>query len=106
MYLTYEEYKTYSGKVSESAFPKLETDAEDYLNYYTQNRIEEATPEIKKCIAQFIDNMESIEKRPISSFSNDGVSVTYAEPLGLSDTLYEIAERLLPMNLMHAGVNL
>lgn len=81
-YLTYEEYVSNGGTVEESAFPVLERRARARLDYWTQDRIEEADDDIRLCMTLIVDAMDSAQKSsqgggPVSSFSNDGVSVSF-----------------------------
>lgn len=110
-YLTFEEYSQYSGKVEESAFTALERKARKKLDYFTQDRLVKATviPDpVKECIVEFIDHMSDMESGDkVSSFSNDGVSVTFEKQQKSDDEiLYDIAVEYLPCNLICLAVNL
>lgn len=110
-YLTFNEYSKYSGKVSESAFAALERKSKKKLDYFTQNRLVNATvitDQVKECMVEFIDHMSDMESGDkVSSFSNDGVSVTFEKQQKSDDEmLYDIAVEYLPCNLICLAVNL
>lgn len=81
MYLTYEEYSALNGKAPESEFTRLELLARKRLDYWTMNRITEPDDDIKLCMTLIIDaeSSEQSGEHDVSSFSNDGVSVSFAD---------------------------
>lgn len=87
MYLTYEEYKQFGGDLEEPDFNRLERKASAKINYYTQNRLvnDDVIPD--EVGVTMMDLIELFEKKNqysdpdggiVSSESNDGVSVSYA----------------------------
>ena len=72
----------YKGKVREEDFTSLEIKASGILNYYTFNRIEEVTENIKLAICELIDYIAEEERirneKEIQSESVGTHSVTYA----------------------------
>lgn len=90
MYLTYEEYKNYGGKVDEAAFNSYYRRAKYRLDYYTFGRLKddkEFSENVKECVFMIIEKYAEIDEEykklsgqdePIvSSRSNDGVSESY-----------------------------
>lgn len=80
MYLTYEEYTALGGTAPEADFPRLELLARKRLDYWTQNRITDPDDDIRLCMTLIIDaeNADQTGEQDVSSFSNDGVSVSFA----------------------------
>lgn len=102
MYLDYETYVSMDGDVVEAAFPRLSYLAGKKIDRYTQNRVQamRAVPEaVQRCMAELINAMgqsdptETASTAPLSGFSNDGYSESYAKPLtaeSLESALYGI----------------
>lgn len=100
MYLDYETYVSMGGTVDSAAFPRLEYMAEKRIDRYTQGRVKamEAVPEaVQRCMVEVIgvmsksDPTKTASTAPLSGFSNDGYSESYAEPMtadGLEANLY------------------
>lgn len=83
MYVDYDYYSNnYKGKVKEEEFTTLEIKASGILNYYTFNRIEDITDNIKLTICELIDYIAEEERvrteKEIQSESVGTRSVTYA----------------------------
>lgn len=83
-YLTYAEYQTMGGEMTEPAFIRYEFRARKmYIDYATFNRLVNAScvPEaVKLCtfeLVEYIHQMDLQKEQNIQSASNDGVSVTY-----------------------------
>lgn len=105
MYLTLEEYKTLGGKADETTFPLLERRAEKRLDYWTQGRITDVSDDIKLCMTLIVDALAEMEsdERKVSSFSNDGVSVTLCAPSTDGEQMgnvYNQVIEILPMELV------
>lgn len=107
MYLNYPNYTEMGGSAPETAFPALELEAEKKLDYWTQNRInaEEITPEIRLVMKLLIDHMDSSSKgeQDVSSVSNDGVSISFADAKTSEEKLssiYDRAVEILPVELV------
>lgn len=90
MYIDYVTYVSMGGSVEELAFPRLEFLAEKKIDRYTQNRVKamKNVPEaVQQCIVELINSMgvadptETASIAPLSGFSNDGYSESYANPL-------------------------
>lgn len=81
MYVDYNYYSNvYKGKAKEEEFTNLEIKAASTLNYYTFNRIEEVTENIKLAICELIDFIkedEDNQSREIESESVGSYSVKY-----------------------------
>lgn len=83
-YLTYENYTTLGGTLTETPFNVLELKAQKAIDKYTFGRLqdlEEQINEVKVCAFELInklENYQSAEKNHgISSESTDGYSVSY-----------------------------
>jgi len=91
MYIDYAYFKANGGDeaVTEAAFPALEYRARKIVDRATQKRVQAmaTVPEAVKRLMVELINIESVSGsvavlRPaVSSFSNDGYSETYAEPV-------------------------
>lgn len=96
MYLTYEDYKTLGGTLSETAFNDYEFLAETQVDYYTFNRLKNESEltypdRLTRCMYELIKLIESKSNllnpsvsaetggvaSAIASQSNDGVSISY-----------------------------
>ena len=107
MYLTYEEYAEMGGTAAEAAFSRLEYMARKRIDRYTQNRVkamEEVPEAVKRCMVELINAMNitdptvTASNAPLSGFSNDGYSESYAEPMTaetLENNLYALIRCLL-----------
>ena len=104
-YLTYEEYSALGGKAPEADFPRLELEARKLLDYWTQNRITDSDDDIKLCMTIIIDaeNADQSGERDVSSFSNDGVSVSFADAQTKEQKWADVYDRIveiLPVELV------
>lgn len=90
MYIDLSYYKTNGGKaMDDTAFPKMEFRARMMLDRLTQGRIQKmkAVPEtVKRLMVELIgleigQGAEATDRKSVTSFSNDGYSETYADPL-------------------------
>jgi len=94
MYLTYEEYQAFGGKISETDFSRFSYRAKRELDKATFDRLvsKEADENTKRCMFELVeyiaDNNGGIAA--VSSVSNDGYSVTYAETKTPEKALYGI----------------
>lgn len=80
MYLSYDDYISRGGTLSESAFSSLEFRAEKTIDLYTFGRLkelQELPTEIPALCLELIDKLDP--KSDIVSASNDGVSVSYKQ---------------------------
>lgn len=96
MYLTYEEYQAFGGKVSETDFSRFAYRAERELDKSTFGRLTVKEPDenTKRCMFELVeyiaDNNNNGGTAAISSVSNDGYSITYAEAKTPEKALYGI----------------
>ena len=109
MYLTYEEYSSLGGKAPESDFQRLELLAEKRLNYWTMDRIAEPDDDIRLCMTLIIDaeSAEQSGEHDVSSFSNDGVSVSFADAQTRDQkwaSVYDRIVEILPVELVSVCV--
>lgn len=105
MYLTYEEYNNLGGKAQESDFSVLELLARKRLDYWTQKRISEPTEDVKLCMRLIIDaeNDTISGTHDVSSFSNDGVSVSFSDAQTTSqkwESIYDRIVEILPVEMV------
>lgn len=105
MYLTYEEYSSLGGKAPESDFPRLELLARKRLDYWTQNRIADPDEDVKLCMTLIVDAEYSGQsgEHDVSSFSNDGVSVSFADAQTKEQKWADVYDRIveiLPVELV------
>ena len=81
MLLSYEEYRSFGGKLDNTAFAIFCYEAEMRVNAETHGRIKKdsANEAVKRCIARLTDILASsdISKEKVSSYSNDGVSQSF-----------------------------
>lgn len=86
MYLTYNEYVQQGGVLDNSAFARLEFRAGKLIDARTLNRIksEQTVPETVKMLEfeliKKLDDTETRRAETVSSYSNDGVSVSLVKP--------------------------
>lgn len=76
MYLTYDKYREYGGKLDEAAYSVYGFEAEMRVNAETHGRIKTATEPISRCVAKIIDILAKadITQDKVTSWNNDGVS--------------------------------
>lgn len=115
-YLSHEEYKTMGGTAEQTAFDILEMKARKKIDYYTQNRLvnvadEDINDTVKYLMYDLIKLDESVNKQNISSASNDGVSITYADNAEIRAKIEELIKFYLSdettadgIPLLYAGV--
>ena len=109
MYLTFEEYSALNGKAPESQFTRLELLARKRLDYWTQNRITEPNDDIRLCMTLIIDAeyADKSGEHDVSSFSNDGVSVSFADAQTKEQkwaSVYDRIVEILPVELVSVCV--
>lgn len=91
MYIDFPYYKSNGGKadMTDAAFIRNEFRARKLVDRLTQNRVKDMAepPEAVKRLMVELVSLESAqgaeitENQPVTSFSNDGYSETYADPL-------------------------
>lgn len=110
MYIDFDYYSNiYKGKVKEEDFTTLEIKASGILNYYTFNRIEEVTENIKLAVCELIDNIkefEDTEGKDITSETVGTYSVSYSDKFNISNVKKQknIISKWIPTNLLYRGV--
>ena len=109
MYLTYEEYSSLGGKAPESDFSSLELLAEKLLNYWTMDRITEPDDDIRLCMTLIVNAEYSDQsgEHDVSSFSNDGVSVSFADAQTKEQKWSDVYDRIveiLPVELVNVCI--
>lgn len=108
-YITFEEYKTYGGKVSEDAFPYIERKAQHLLDYWTQNRLQSAaTIEeiVKETLTEMINRIADFDGgERVSSFSNGKVSFAFDTTKTEEQELYQLALAWLPLEYITGVVD-
>lgn len=86
MYLDYDKYKNIGGELSEAAFNRSIIRAESYINNETVGRLKKMNiiPDtVLYCLRDLVDTYDKIKSLSsasdgnVSSWSNDGVSVSY-----------------------------
>lgn len=113
-YLTYQQYVSLGGTAERSAFPLMECRARVKLDYWTQGRIKDVDCEIMLCMTLIINALDSVQKASqsgtVSSFSNDGVSVSYATPQVKTEgeamaSVYDQIVEILPVELVSVVIS-
>lgn len=88
LYLTYQEYKSYGGELSETAFIPLEFKSRKRIDYLTDSRVQNmiSVPEAVKLCTYILIGMENSVGRNtqatspnVTSFNTDGYSETYGQ---------------------------
>lgn len=105
MYLTFAEYKSLSGKAEENDFQHLELLARKRLDYWTHNRITTPDDDVKLCMTLIIDQLNADEngEQDVSSVSNDGVSMSFADAKTSGQKWADVYDRvveILPVELV------
>ena len=103
MFIDYDYYQSHGGTLDSTAFDKLNRKAQIKLNYYTQNRITTPTEDVKMLMVDMIEKLNTMQGEKITSFSNDGVSVSYAD-VDEDNDLYQMVLEALPVSLISAVV--
>lgn len=105
MYLTFEEYTALGGLLDEAAFNRKEKKAERLLDYWTFDRLKSGLGDneqvVKDLIFEMVETMT--DGQQVTSFSNDGVSVSLSDKTE-EEYLYDMAVAWLPAELVYIGV--
>lgn len=111
MYLTYDEYLAYGGKLENADFDRFRFRAEREIDNATFEKIKALSkiPEnVKRCVFELIiflsENAKLGNMRTISGVSNDGYSVSYSENKTGNEVEEIIRTYLLNTGLMYCGV--
>ena len=113
MYLTYDEYKAYGGTLSNTDFDRFGFRAGQEINNATLNRskaLPEIPEEVKRCEFELIEylskNVKNGSVSAVSSFGNDGYSVSYADKKDAEHQIGDIIYTYLAgTDLMYCGVD-
>ena len=113
MYLTYSEYTSYGGKLSETEFGRFNFRAECEINNATFDRCKALVkiPEVvKRCQYELVvflsKNTQDGSNSSVSSFSNDGYSVTYADKQTVQEKISDIIYTyLVNTDLLYCGTD-
>lgn len=93
-YLTFEEYQSYGGTASETAFPLFEFRARKRIDRLTASRVQamETVPEAVKLCMMSLIGIDSkagaeaqVENPVVTSFNTDGYSESYGKALSVED---------------------
>lgn len=109
-YLTYSEYTSFGGTVSDADFTNLELKARRKVDYFTQDRLQNATTiisEVKELMTEFINRMSvPALNGNITSYSNGIESFGFKDnqTTALNTELYNLAIEYLPIDLISAYV--
>lgn len=96
MYLTYDEYIQYGGGLEPAAYTRLAFKADKLIDARTQNRIkdeETVSQTVKLLVFEVIKELNDAETRKaetMSSYSNDGVSVSLVKQPSEAKTAHKI----------------
>ena len=113
MYLDYKKYKEYGGNLSNTDFDRFLFRAEQEINIVTENRcktLEKIPEELNRCTFELIvyisNNAKNGSISAVSSFGNDGYSVSYTDQKTATQQIYDIVYTYLAnTGLMYCGVN-
>src|SRR5574344_2006581 len=109
-YLTFSDYQTLGGRLSEMQFNVLEPKAERKLDYFTHDRLKTATTiisEVKELMTEFINRMSvPALNGNVTSYSNGIESFGFKENQtdAFNSELYQLAIEYLPVELISAYV--
>lgn len=112
MYLTYEEYTGYGGTLNDTEFNRFNFRAECEINNATLDRCKKLTEipeEVKRCQYELVlylsKNSQNGSISAVSSFSNDGYSVSYVDKKTAQEQISEIIYTyLVGTDLLYCGV--
>ena len=101
MYLTFDEYTSYGGTVDELTFDRINFRVEKLIDNLTFRRVKDESP-VRECVKRLAFELFDLEQLrtasnvspAVSSMSNDGVSVSYADGETASGTFNAHAKAL------------
>lgn len=113
MYLDYEKYKAYGGNLLNADFDRFRFRAEKEIDIVTHDRcknIENIPEELNRCMFELIEYLSKNTKNgsvsAVSSFGNDGYSVSYVDQKTATQQIYDIIYTYLSSTgLMYCGVD-
>src|SRR5574344_2272721 len=109
-YLTFSDYGSFGGGLSETQFNVLEPKARRKIDYFTQNRLQTAATiisEVKELMTEFINRMQNNPVNGnVTSYSNGIESFGFKENQtdAFNYELYQLAIEYLPVELISAYV--
>lgn len=112
-YLTFDDYSSMGGTLTNMEFNRFEFRSERLIDNLTQERLKNADViplVVKRCMFELVTYLSKAAQNgdisAVSSFSNDGYSVTYAEQKSAAHQIYDIIyDYLADTDLMYCGVN-
>ena len=110
LYLTYDDYVTRGGTLSEDVFNYIESKAERKLDYYTHMRVRylendgKPIPNEVSDVIKFLENPTTADKT-IASYSNGIESFTFNQNVDPFVELYNLAREYLDVDLISACVD-
>lgn len=112
MYLDYKKYKEYGGNLENTDFNRFLFRAEKEIDNATQNRlktVDKIPEEVEKCTFELITYLSNYAKNgdvsTVTSFGNDGYSVSYSDKKTTTQQIYDIIYTYLSnTGLMYCGV--
>ena len=113
MYLTFDDYTGYGGKLDDTSFSRYCFRACKEIDNLTSNRcnsLAKIPEEVKRCIFELIsyfkNNVKNGSISAISSFGNDGYSMSFVDQKTAEQQIYDIIYTYLSSTgLMYCGVN-
>lgn len=104
-YIDYAEYVRLGGTAQESDFLRLELLARKKLDHWTQGRITTPDDDIRLCMTLIIDRLNDDQsgEQDVSSVSNDGVSMSFADAKTSDQKWSDVYDRvveILPIELV------
>lgn len=113
MYLKYDDYISYGGKMDNANFDRYCFRAGKEIDNATQNKCRELAtipPEFKRCMFELVEyfskHIQSGSPLAVSSFGNDGYSVSYVDQKTAEQQIYDIIYTYLSgTGLMYCGVD-
>ncbi len=97
MWLTYDEYTAMGGTADIHKFESLEMKARKRIDYRTLERIRDPDEDIKKLVFELVEMQRGFgsHDNSVSSYGNDGVSVSYVSPEVLKKDFEAKADTLI-----------
>lgn len=111
-YLTFDDYISMGGTLTDIEFNRFEFRAERLIDNLTQGRLKNAdtiSETVKRCMFELVTYLSKTAQNgnssAVSGFSNDGYSVTYAEQKTATQQIHDIIyDYLADTDLMYCGV--
>lgn len=112
MYLSYDDYKSFGGNLNNTDFNRFRFRAEKEIDNATLDRcktLDTIPEEVKRCEFELVEYLSKNAKggsaSAVSSFGNDGYSVSYVEQKTAQEQIYDIIYTYLSgTDLMYCGV--